>query len=115
MPWVFAFFCVCVLIGVSLIIIGLSNPGDNFLIDLAIRIQKKLFPIIVLSLVAMLAFSAAAWAGEYFTPAEQKEIRQIVQAEFPRAEVDFKDTEIKGAGVTMPFSSATSLLKCVGL
>lgn len=54
--------------------------------------------VLVLSMLAML-IPAATWAGEYFNAAEQKEIRRTVRAVFPRAEVDFKDTEIKGAGV----------------
>jgi hypothetical protein len=96
---VYGFFCICVLTGVSLIIIGLSKPGDNFLINLAYRIYRKYFPTTALVLIVVLTIPVAAWAGEYFNPAEQKEIRRTVRAVFPRAEVDFKDTEIKGAGV----------------
>lgn len=42
---------------------------------------------------------AAAWAGEYFSTADKEQIRQTVRVELPGAKVDFKDTEIKGAGV----------------
>ena len=60
----YGLFCLGVITGVSLIIIGLSKPGDNFLIDLVIRIYRKYFPIFSLALIVILATSAAAWAGE---------------------------------------------------
>ena len=60
--------------------------------------MKKLMVVLVAMVVAV-TFTTTAGAGEYFNTAEQKEIRRIVRAEFPRAEVDFVDTEIKGAGV----------------
>jgi hypothetical protein len=56
--------------------------------------------IAILILAIILAIPAvAAWAGEYFSPAEKDQIRRIVAEVLPRAEVDFVDTEIKGAGV----------------
>jgi len=55
--------------------------------------------IVVLLVVLMLAISAAAMAGEYFSPIEEAQIRQTVAEVLPGAKVDFSDTEIKGAGI----------------
>jgi hypothetical protein len=62
---VFIFFAICFLAGVAMIIIGLSNSGENFLVIFAERIWKKCFPAIPFMAVAFLvAISTAAWTGE---------------------------------------------------
>jgi len=57
--------------------------------------------IIVLAIILLLAIPAAAWAEDYFTPAEKQEIRRTVSRVLPGKEVDFNDTEVDGVGISI--------------
>lgn len=74
---VYGFFCVCVLTGVALIIIGLSKPGENSLTRFAERLHKKYFPILVMVIALLMTVSAAAWAGERSSLLSDRELSAI--------------------------------------